>query len=97
MIYFRRRSKLQRWVDQYLSDRPVLTHKFWLEQLAWECNKELVDITTEDLSDFVQKIVEQYNGDYSRQSSCKAVRCFLAYWRGRGHKYLPSQKVSLTN
>ena len=96
-MFFKKESKMERWVNGYLEARDLRyplaadRDREWLLMFAEMFNKEIVDITREDVIEF-QKFVEgAYGHPIYRRDAITAVSNLIRYFRARGHRYLPQR------
>jgi hypothetical protein len=94
-MWGRKPYPLQAYIDRYVEDRAKRypsdagNHREWLQIFCELIQKQMAELTTDDIDTYLTKIHELFPAEYSYYSASKALRAFLRYYRSRGHKYLP--------
>lgn len=90
--------RLKKWVEAYMGERggryhrSINTSEYWLVVFVDLCkNTEIGDLTEKSVKDFMDYVSLHYKHSYwQKKIAFRAIVSFFRFWRGRGHKYLPS-------
>lgn len=97
MFWIKKEPKLRRWVEQYIESRKDVSsvHAEYLYHFMDMCDKELSDITVDDVGKFIIYIDARYNTIYHRVRAVRSLSCFFRHYRAIGHKYLPKALMKI--
>lgn len=96
------KPKLQKWVDRYKDEKSrrnrlaAETHYEHLLIFAKTTNREIYDLTMSDIDEYRKVVNGIYSTRYHRDQAMTSLRCFLRFYRARGHHYLMSLPKSDT-
>jgi hypothetical protein len=85
-----------RFIDTFINERrkryPVICHDHvsHLNHFVSICDCDITDISMYEFVKYRKIISETYSSRYMQWSAMKSLKCFLRFWRGRGHRYLPN-------
>lgn len=97
IFWKKKEPKLRRWVEQYISSRSDVSsvHAEYLFHFMDMCDKDLSDITADDVGKYITYIDTRYNTIYHRVRAVRSLSCFFRHYRAIGHKYLPKALMKI--